>query len=54
MTEIDGIAYIRLKACRPMLSHKEYNALREQLLAGDSAGVMAELRRFLSEGRESH
>ena len=47
MTEIDAVAYIRLKACRPMLSHKEYNALRDQFLAGDSAGVLAELRRLL-------
>ena len=54
MTEIDAVAYIRLKACREIMSHKEYTHLREQLLAGDSAGVIAELRRFLSEGRESH
>ena len=47
MTEIDAVAYIRLKACREMLSYKEYARLREQLLAGDSVGVMAELQRLL-------
>ena len=46
MTEIDAVAYIRLKACRPALSPKEYCTLREQLLSGDSAGVLAELRRL--------
>lgn len=46
MTEIDAVAYIRLKACQPMLTHGEYNSLRERLLSGDSAGVLAELRRL--------
>ncbi len=46
MTEIDAVAYIRLKACQPMLSYAEYNALRERLFSGDSAGVLADLRRL--------
>jgi hypothetical protein len=47
MTEIDAVAYIRLKACQPILSNKEYSTLREQLFNGDSAGVLAELRRLI-------
>lgn len=52
MTEIDAVAYIRLKACQPVLSNKEYSSLRERLLSGDSAGVLADLRRILRDGRE--
>jgi hypothetical protein len=54
MTEIDAVAYIRLKACQPILSNKEYRTLREQLFNGDSAGVLADLRRILRDGSESH
>ena len=54
MTEIDAVAYIRLKACQPALSPREYITLREQLLSGDSAGVLAELRRIFGKGRESY
>ena len=52
MNDNEAAAYIRLKACSHVLTHRQYKMLREQVLAGDPEGALRGLEKILSRAKE--
>ena len=44
---INPTALITIKACRNQLTERQYEALRGQVLAGDDAAAMADLKKLV-------